>query len=74
MCLSMSALNSYEIKQAGARISEQEQIRIDNDCDNEHEKVKVEPHFMGVYSKVQAINFEYKREIYYVSTRDLIKD
>lgn len=74
MCTSKSALDSYEIQQSGEPVSEIELIQIRNDCDLTHPTAKVNPHFMGVYSKVQAVNYKDERKVYFVVTRDLIKD
>lgn len=71
MCLSKTALDSLEMRQLGEPITKTEVKRIQNDCDFNHSEVTVNPHFMGTYSKVQAINYEGLRKIYFVNTRDL---
>lgn len=73
MCLSKGALDSYEIQQAGEQISQIEALNIKNDCDLTHPDAAVNPHFMGVYSKVQAVNYQDERKVYFVVTRDLQK-
>lgn len=72
-CLTLESLKYTERMNLKIHLQDFEDLSIENNCTKIVVNTPTMPVSIGVYAKAEMLNYENKRKLYYVNSRDLTK-